>query len=85
MKDKDIGVVKSALDALKAAGDTGLKKEDVVALIDRANGQPLANNEQEEFFKLLVDRQWVTSYIEPIWHNRRYRLTPHGLTVLEGM
>ena len=34
MTDKDIGVVKSALDALRAAGDTGLKKEDVVALID---------------------------------------------------
>ena len=53
--------------------------------IDRAHCTPLANDEQETFFNLLVERQWVTSYVEPIWHNRRYRITPRGMTALEGM
>ena len=78
-------VVKTSLKTIATAGDTGLKKSDILAQIDRAHGEPLSNDEQEEFFKLLVDRQWVTSYIEPIWHNRRYRTTPRGLTALEGM
>ena len=78
-------VVKTALKALQAAGDTGLKKADVLAILDRAHGEPLAADEQETFFNLTVERGWVTSYIEPIWHNRRYRLTPRGMTALEGM
>ncbi len=85
MNDNDIIVVKTALKALQAAGDTGLKKADVLNILDRAHGEPLAADEQETFFNLAVDRGWVTSYIEPIWHNRRYRLTPRGMTALEGM
>lgn len=85
MNDNDINVVKTALKALQAAGDTGLKKADVLDILDRAHGSPLAADEQEAFFNLIVERGWVTSYIEPIWHNRRYRLTPRGMTALEGM
>ena len=78
-------VVRTALKTLRAAGDVGLKRTDLLAQIDRAHGTPLANDEQETFFNLLVERQWVTSYVEPIWHNRRYRITPRGMTALEGM
>lgn len=78
-------VVRTALKTLRAAGDVGLKRADLLAQIDRAHGTPLANDEQETFFNLLVERQWVTSYVEPIWHNRRYRITPRGMTTLEGM
>ena len=78
-------VVRTALKTLRAAGDLGLKRADLLVQIDRAHGTPLANDEQETFFNLLVERQWVTSYVEPIWHNRRYRITPRGLTALEGM
>ena len=85
MNENDIAVVKTTLKALQAAGDTGIKKADVLDILDRAHGTPLADDEQETFFNLIVERGWVTSYIEPIWHNRRYRLTPRGLTALEGM
>ena len=85
MNENDITVVKTTLKALQAAGDTGLKKADVLDILDRAHGTPLAADEHETFFNLIVERGWVTSYIEPIWHNRRYRLTPRGLTALEGM
>ena len=85
MNENDITVVKTTLKALQAAGDTGLKKADVLDILDRAHGTPLAADKQETFFNLIVERGWVTSYIEPIWHNRRYRLTPRGLTALEGM
>lgn len=85
MDELDMIVVKTALKTIAAAGDTGLKKSDILAQCDRAHGTPLSNDEQEEFFRLLVDRQWVTSYVEPLWHNRRYRLTPRGMTALEGM
>lgn len=85
MNDNDIAVVKTTLKALQAAGDTGIKKADVLDILDRAHGTPLAADELETFFNLIVERGWVTSYIEPIWHNRRYRLTPRGLTALEGM
>ena len=78
-------VVRAALETLRAAGDVGLKRADLLAQIDRAHCTPLANDEQETFFNLLVERQWVTSYVEPIWHNRRYRITPRGMTALEGM
>ena len=81
----DRHVIKTALETLRAAGGTGLKKAALLSQIDLAAGAPTTDEQREAAFTLMRDRGWITFYMEPIWHNRRYRLTPRGLTALEGM
>ncbi len=81
----DKHVIKTALETLRAAGGTGLKKSALLSQIDLAAGAPTTDEQREGAFSLLRDRGWVTFYMEPIWHDQRWTLTERGLTALEGM
>jgi len=81
----DKHVIKTALETLRAAGGTGLKKSALLSQIDLAAGAPTTNEQREAAFSLLRDRGWITFYMEPIWHDQRWTLTERGLTALEGM
>lgn len=81
----DRHVIKTALKTLQAAGGTGVKKQALLDQIDLAAGAPTTNEQREAAFTLMRDRGWITSYMEPIWHDQRWTLTERGLTALEGM
>lgn len=86
MDARDKFLIKTALGLLKEAGDTGLRKAAILQQIDlAAGGEPLTNDQLEEAFATLQGRGWITSYIEPVWHDRRWRLTVTGHTVLESL
>ena len=81
----DKHVIKTALETLRAAGGTGLKKSALLSQIDLAAGAPTTDEQREAAFSMLRDRQWITFHMEPIWHDQRWTLTERGLTALEGM
>jgi len=85
MNAMDKYVIKTALESLRAAGGTGLKKPALLGQIDLAAGAPTTSEQREAAFSLLRDRGWITFYMEPIWHDQRWVLTERGLTALEGM
>ena len=53
--------------------------------IDLASGAPTTDEQREAAFAMLTQRGWMNSYMEPIWHKRRFTLTERGLTALEAM
>ena len=81
----DKHVIKTALETLRAAGGTGLKKAALLSQIDLAAGAPTTNEQREQAFQMLKERGWITSYMEPIWHDQRWTITERGMTALEGM
>ena len=81
----DKHVIKTALETLRAAGGTGLKKAALLSQIDLAAGAPTTNEQREQAFTLMRDRGWITSSMEPIWHDQRWTITERGMTALEGM
>ena len=81
----DKHVIKTALETLRAAGGTGLKKAALLSQIDLAAGAPTTNEQREQAFQMMKERGWITFYMEPIWHDQRWVLTERGLTALEGM
>lgn len=81
----DKHVIKTALKTLQAAGGTGLKKAALLSQIDLAAGAPTTDEQREAAFTLMRDRGWITSYMEPIWHDQRWTITERGMTALEGM
>ena len=85
MDATDKFVIKTALETLRAAGGTGLKKQALLNQIDLAAGAPTTNEQREVAFQLLRDRGWISYYLEPVWHDQRWVLTERGLTALEGM
>ena len=78
-------VIKTALETLRAAGGTGLKKAALLNQIDLAAGAPTTNEQREAAFSLMRDRGWIDFHLEPIWHEQRWTLTERGMTALEGM
>ena len=85
MDASDKFVIETALDTLRAAGGTGLKKAALLNQIDLAAGAPTTDEQREAAFQLLKDRGWMTFYMEPVWHDQRWVLTERGMTALEGM
>ena len=85
MDSVDKFVIKTALDTLRAAGGTGLKKPALLNQIDLAAGAPTTNEQREAAFQLLRDRGWISYYLEPVWHDKRWTITERGMTALEGM
>ena len=85
MDPLDKHVIKTALKTLQAAGGTGLKKAALLSQIDLAAGAPTTDEQREAAFTLMRDRGWITSYMEPIWHDQRWTITERGMTALEGM
>ena len=81
----DKHVIKTALETLRAAGGTGLKKAALLSQIDLAAGAPTTDEQREQAFTLMRDRGWITFYMEPIWHDQRWTITERGMTALEGM
>ena len=81
----DKHVIKTALETLRAAGGTGLKKSALLSQIDLAAGAPTPDEQREAAFSLLCGRGWITFHLEPIWHDQRCFLFERGLTALEGM
>ncbi|MBQ1428418.1 MAG: hypothetical protein IIZ06_02010 [Kiritimatiellae bacterium] len=78
-------VIKTALETLRAAGGTGLKKAALLNQIDLAAGAPTTDEQREAAFSLMKGRGWISWYMEPVWHDQRWILTERGLTALEGM
>ena len=78
-------VIKTALETLRAAGGTGLKKAALLNQIDLAAGAPTTDEQREAAFQMMKDRGWISFYMEPIWHDQRWILTERGMTALEGM
>ena len=85
MDATDRHVVKTALETLRAAGGTGLRKSALLSQIDLAAGAPTTDEQREEAFAMLRDRGWMDSHFDPVWHDRRWTITERGLTALEGM
>lgn len=78
-------LIRDALDLVRAAGGTGALKSKVFAALRGLGGAPLTPEQQDEVWNLIERRGWMSSYIEPVWHNRRWTITERGLTALEGM
>ena len=85
MDPVDKFVIKTALDTLRAAGGTGLKKAALLNQIDLAAGAPTTEEQRESAFSLLKNRGWIDFHYEPIWHEQRWSITERGMTALEGM
>ena len=85
MDQLDRYVIKTALQTLNAAGGIGVTKDALMSQIDLASGAPTTDEQREAAFAMLTQRGWMNSYMEPIWHKRRYTLTERGLTALEAM
>ena len=85
MDATDKFVIKTALETLRAAGGTGLKKNDLLNQIDLAAGAPTTNEQREAAFQMLRDRGWISYYLEPVGHDQRWTITERGMTALEGM
>ncbi len=78
-------LVKGALELIGAAGGTGALKSKLFAALRNLDGTPLTPEQQDAVFCQLERRGWITSHLDPIWHNKRWTLTERGLTALEGM
>ena len=85
MDPVDKFVIKTALETLRAAGGTGLKKAALLNQIDLAAGAPTTEEQRESAFSLLKNRGWIDFHYEPIWHEQRWSITERGMTALEGM
>lgn len=77
--------IKTALELLRAAGGTGLKKTHLLSQMSLAAGAPITAEQQDAAFATLMERGWIEYHIEPIWHDRRWAITERGMTALEGM
>ena len=78
-------LVKGALELVGAAGGTGALKSKLFSALRNLDGTPLTPEQQDAVFCQLERRGWITSHLDPIWHNQRWTLTERGLTALEGM
>lgn len=85
MDATDKYVVKVALETLRAAGGTGVKKSALLQQMQMAAGTPVPKETLEEAFRMLRERGWTDYHLEPVWHEQRWTLTERGLTALEGM
>ena len=85
MDATDRYVVKVALETLRAAGGTGVKKSALLSQMELAAGTPVTTEQLEEAFAMLKERGWMAYHWEPVWHEQRWTLTERGLTALEGM
>ena len=81
----DKHVIKTALKTVAATGGTGIKKPALLDQIDLAAGYTTTSEQREAAFSLMRDRGWITFYMEPIWHDRRWTITERGMTAMEGM
>ena len=59
MDATDKFVIKTALETLRAAGGTGLKKAALLNQIDLAAGAPTTEEQRESAFSLLKNRGWT--------------------------
>ena len=85
MMEEEQLLVKRALELIGAAGGTGALKSKLFSALRNLDGTPLTPEQQDAVFCQLERRGWITSHLDPIWHNKRWTLTERGLTALEGM
>lgn len=85
MDSVDKFVIKTALETLRAAGGTGLRKQALLSQIDLAAGAPTTDEQREAAFSLMRGRGWIDYHFEPVWHDQRWTITERGMTALEGM
>ena len=85
MMEEEQLLVKGALELIGAAGGTGALKSKLFSALRNLDGTPLTPEQQDAVFCQLERRGWITSHLDPIWHNKRWTLTERGLTALEGM
>lgn len=78
-------IVRDALNIVQAAGGAGVLKSKLLAALRTLNGLPLSPEQQGVIFGILTGRGWITSHIEPIWHNTRWTITVKGTEALEAM
>jgi len=85
MEALDKFVIKTALETLRAAGGTGLKKAALLNQMDLAAGVFTSEEQREAAFSLMKGRGWINSHFESVWHEERWTITERGMTALEGM
>lgn len=78
-------LIKDALDYVKASGGTGVDKTKLLNSLRTLDGSPLSPEQKDYVFGVLEKRNWITYHLDPLWHAKRYTLTPSGLTALEAM
>ena len=84
MDATDKYMVKVALETLRAAGGTGVKRRAILSQMGDGSG-PTTLDERNEVFHMIEERGWVDYHLDPIWHEKRWTITERGLTALEGM
>ena len=77
-------MVKVALEILKAAGGTGVKRMAILSQMGEG-AAPTTLDERGEIFHMMQERGWVDFHLDPVWHEKRWTITEQGMTALEGM
>ena len=78
-------IVKDALEYVKAAAGTGVDKTKLLSAVSNLDGTPLSPEQKDYLFGLLGARGWITYHLDPLWHAKRWTITPSGMTALEAM
>ena len=78
-------IIKSALEYVKASAGTGVDRTKLLSALRTLDGTPLSPDQKDFVFGVLTGRGWVSYYVDPLWHSRRWVITDKGMTALEAM
>ena len=78
-------IIKDALTYVKAAGGVGVDKARLMSAVKTIDGLPLSPEQKDYVFGLLETRGWITYHLDPLWHAKRWTITPSGMTALDAM
>ena len=56
-----------------------------MSAVKTIDGLPLSPEQKDYVFGLLETRGWITYHLDPLWHAKRWTITPSGMTALEAM
>lgn len=78
-------IIRDALELVRASAGTGVDRTKLLNALRTLDGLPLSPEQKAYVFEVLETRGWVTYHLNPVWHSKRWTLTPAGLTALEAM
>jgi len=82
---EEMMVIKDALTLVKASAGSGVDKSKLLNAVKTIDGMSLSPEQKDYVFGILETRRWITWHIEPVFHAKRWTITPAGLTALEAM
>lgn len=77
--------IQSSLRFVRAAGSTGVLRTALFDAVRAPDGTRLSLEQQDAVWDAIVSRGWISSHLEPVWHNTRWSLTASGMSALEAM